>query len=131
VNKLVVLGVPVVGLLIVLSMIICSNPPVFALPIADVSPTCGPPEPGFNIVINANGFKPNSNVAWKLVDSQSGIPLSTYFETNATGGFNQVTYIDDVKPGRYKMYLGTDSDNDGKFDIGTPKTSANITLPCP
>jgi len=92
VNKLVVLGVPVVGLLIVLSMIICSNPPVFALPIADVS---------------------------------------TYFETNATGGFNQVTYIDDVKPGRYKMYLGTDSDNDGKFDIGTPKTSANITLPCP
>ena len=33
---------------------------VFAEPKVDVSPTCGPADPGFNIVINANGFKANS-----------------------------------------------------------------------
>ena len=33
---------------------------VFAEPKVDISPTCGPHEPGFNIVMNANGFMPNS-----------------------------------------------------------------------
>ena len=39
----------------------------FAEPKVDISPTCGPAEPGFNIVINANGFKGNSTVAYKFV----------------------------------------------------------------
>ncbi|MDW0221443.1 MAG: hypothetical protein QOG24_11075, partial [Nitrososphaeraceae archaeon] len=64
---------------------------VFAEPKVDISPTCGPAEPGFNIVINANGFKPNSTVAYKFVGNDSKIPLYGYFETNNTGGFNDVT----------------------------------------
>jgi hypothetical protein len=104
--------------------------PVFAEPIVDVSPTCGPHEPGFNIVINANGFKPNSNVAWKFVGSDSKIPLYGYFGTNSSGGFNDVTFADDLKEDRYKLYFADDTNNDGTFDIGAKRVYANVTIPC-
>lgn len=104
---------------------------IFAAPSVQVSPPCGPADPGFNLVINANGFKPNSNVNWKLVSSNDQIPLYGYFQTNSTGGFNDVTYADDLKPDSYKMYFGTDSNNDNKFDAGTPTVYANVTIPCP
>ena len=102
----------------------------FAEPKLEVSPTCGPADPGFNIVINANGFKPNGTVAVKFVGSDSKIPLSTYFDTNSTGGFNEVTFADDLKPDHYKLYLGDDSDADGSFDIGAKRIYANVSLPC-
>ena len=59
-----------IGILVVFCMIIYSNSPVFGVPLVQVSPTCGPADPGFNMVINANGFAPNSNVNWKLVNSK-------------------------------------------------------------
>jgi hypothetical protein len=102
----------------------------FAEPQVDISPTCGPNEPGFNIVINANGFKANSTVAYKFVGSDSRIPLYGYFETNNTGGFNDVTFADDLKPDKYKMYFGDDANNDGAFDIGAKRIYANVSLPC-
>jgi len=58
----------------------------FVKPVVDLSPTCGPAEPGFNTVINTNGFPPNGTVSWKIVGSDSKIPLYGYFETNGTGG---------------------------------------------
>ena len=100
----------------------------FAEPKVDLSPTCGPADPGFNIVINANGFKANSTVGWKFVGSDSKIPLYGYFDTNSTGGFNDVTYADDLKPDHYKMYFADDSDGDGTFDIGAKKVYANVTV---
>jgi hypothetical protein len=103
----------------------------FAEPKIDISPTCGPHEPGFNIVINANGFASNSTVAWKFVDSDSKIPLYGYFETNSTGGFNDVTFADDLKEGNYKLYLADDANNDNVFDIGAKRIYANVTIPCP
>ena len=124
------LGMSALGI-IALGMIIFTNPPVFGLPIVHVSPSCGPADPGFNIVINANGFGPNSNVNWKLVNSKAQIPLYGYFQTNSTGGFNDVTFADDLKADSYKMYFGTDANNDNKFDIGAPTTYDNITIPCP
>jgi len=102
----------------------------FAKPTVDLSPTCGPHEPGFNIVINANGFAPNSNVGWKFVDSDSKIPLYGYFATNSTGGFNEVTYADDLKEDHYKMYFADDVNSDGTFDIGAARVYANVTIPC-
>ena len=105
-HNLGVLAMSGFGILVVFAFIIYSSAPVFGVPIAQVSPTCGPADPGFNIVINANGFAPTSNVAWKLVNSHNGIPLSAYFGTNSTGGFNEVTYIDDVKPDSYRIYFG-------------------------
>jgi hypothetical protein len=131
VNKLGVLAMSGAGILVVFSMIICGNPPVFGVPIVQVSPTCGPADPGFNMVINANGFAPNSNVNWKLVNSEAQIPLYGYFQTNSTGGFNDVTFADDLKADSYKMYFGTDANNDNKFDVDAPTTYANITIPCP
>ena len=129
-NKLGVLAISGAGILIVFSMIICGNPLVFGVPIVQVSPTCGPADPGFNMVINANGFAPNSNVNWKLVNPEAQIPLYGYFQTNSTGGFNDVTFADDLKADSYKMYFGTDANNDNKFDVGAPTTYANITIPC-
>lgn len=102
----------------------------FAEPKVDISPTCGPHEPGFNIVINANGFKPNSTVAVKFVGSDSKIPLYTNFDTNSSGGFNDVTFADDLLPDKYKLYLGDDSDADGVFDIGAKRIYANVSIPC-
>ena len=104
---------------------------VFAEPKVDISPPCGPSEPGFNIIINANGFKPNSIVGVKFVGSDSKIPLYTKFETNSTGGFSEATFADDLKEDKYKLYLGDDSNDDGAFDIGAKRVYANITIPCP
>ena len=104
---------------------------VFADPKVDISPTCGPHEPGFNIVMNANGFMPNSTVAYKFVTSESKIPLYGYFETNSTGGFNDVTFADDLKEGNYKLYFGDDANNDNVFDVGAKRIYANLTIPCP
>ena len=103
---------------------------VFAEPKVDISPTCGPAEPGFNIVINANGFKANSNVAYKFVGNDSKIPLYGYFETNSTGGFNDVTFADDLREDKYKLYFGDDSNSDGTFDIGAKRIYANVSIPC-
>ena len=104
---------------------------VFAEPTVDISPTCGPHEPGFNIVMNVNGFMPNSTVAYKFVTSESKIPLYGYFETNSTGGFNDVTFADDLKEGNYKLYFADDANNDNVFDIGAKRIYANVTIPCP
>lgn len=104
---------------------------VFAEPKVDISPTCGPHEPGFNIVMNVNGFMPNSTVAYKFVTSESKIPLYGYFETNNTGGFNDVTFADDLKEGNYKLYFADDANNDNVFDIGAKRIYANVTIPCP
>lgn len=103
----------------------------FAEPIIEVSPTCGPAEPGFNIVINANGFTPNSNVAVKFVGSDNKIPLYTKYETNSTGGFSEVTFADDLKNDNYKLYFADDTNDDNAFDIGAKRVYANVTIPCP
>ena len=42
-----------------------------------------------------------------------------------------MTFADDVKSDHYKMIFGTDSNNDNKFDVGTPIAYANVTIPCP
>ena len=115
------------GIFGIASMII---PTTFAEPMVDISPTCGPSEPGFNIVINANGFMPNSTVAYKFVTSNSTIPLYGYFETNQTGGFNDVTFADDLLPDKYKLYFADDANTDGAFDIGAKRIYANVTIPC-
>ena len=104
---------------------------VFADPMMDISPTCGPSDPGFNIIINANGFAPNSTVAVKFVTSDSKIVLYTQYDTNSTGGFNDVTFADDLKEGNYKLYLGDDTNSDGAIDIGAKRVYANVTIPCP
>ena len=116
------LGAFILGSMLVLN--------AFAEPKVDISPACGPHEPGFNIVIDANGFKANSTVAYKFVGSDSKIPLYGYFETNQTGGFNDVTFADDLLPDKYKLYFADDANSDGVFDIGAKRIYANVSIPC-
>ena len=103
----------------------------FAEPKVEISPNCGPHEPGFNILINANGFTANSTVAVKFVGSDSKIPLYTHYQTNSTGGFSELTFADDLLEDNYKLYLADDSNDDGVFDIGAERIYANVTIPCP
>ena len=123
------------GVLLAFAFFGCSGmsllPEALAEPIVNISPTCGPHEPGFNIVLNVNGFSPNSTVAYKFVDSESKIPLYGYFETNITGGFNDVTFADDLKEGKYKLYFADDANSDGVFDVGAKRVYANLSIPCP
>jgi hypothetical protein len=100
----------------------------FVKPPVDLSPTCGRAEPGFNIIINTNGFSPNGSVGWKFVGSDSKIPLYAS-ETNSTGGFNDVTFADDLKPDDYNMHFA-DVNSDGKLDIGAARVYAKATVQC-
>jgi hypothetical protein len=96
----------------------------------DLSRTCLPAEKGFKIAINTNGFAPNGTIAWKFVESDSNIPFYGHFETNSPGGFNDVTFADDLKPDHYKMYFADDiNSSDGTFDIGAARVYAKVTVP--
>jgi hypothetical protein len=119
--------VVVLGILAMASIVVTTT---LAEPVVDISPTCGPAEPGFNIVINANGFGANGTVAYKFVNSNSSIVLYGYFDTNQTGGFNDVTFADDLLPGKYKLYFADDANADGAFDIGAKRIYSNVTIPC-
>jgi len=65
-----------------------------------------------------------------FVGSDSKIPLYSNFETNSTGGFNDVTFADDLKADHYKMYFADDANNNGAFDIGAKRVYANVTIRC-
>ena len=46
------------------------------------------------------------------------------------GGFNDVTFADDLKEDKYKLYFADDANSDGTFDIGAKKIYANVSIPC-
>ena len=50
--------------------------------------------------------------------------------TNSTGGFNEVTYADDLLPGKYKLNFFDDSNNDSKLDRNGQTFQTSISLPC-
>jgi len=107
----------------------CFLSSVFATPIVLVSPPCGP-TPGFNVVFSANGFSPSSNVSWELLNADLKPVLTGYFMTNSTGGFNEVTYADDLLPGKYNLNFFDDSNNDSKLDANGQTFQTSISLPC-
>ena len=99
-------------------------------PEVKISPSCGP-KSGFNIDIKATGFRPNSNVGWKLVNSDNESPLSGYFQTDSSGGISDTTFADDIKPGHYKMYFDEDTNIDGEFDQSSSShPAAELNIPC-
>jgi hypothetical protein len=96
---------------------------------AIISPSCGPAE-GFNIVLNTNGFSTDSNVSWEMIDKKSNPVLTGYFFTNASGGFNEITFVDDLLPGDYIINIFDDDDLDSKLDLNGRVFQSNISLPC-
>jgi len=97
------------------------------VPEVSISPSCGP-KSGFSVLIKANGFEPNSILAWKLVDSDGNVPLTGYFHTDDNGEVRDQTAIDDVAKGDYKLQFGEDANNDGQFDSDI--SQSDITIPC-
>jgi hypothetical protein len=79
--------------------------------------------------INGDGFEPDSNIAWKLVDSNQTIPIFGYFTTNTAGGFTETLTLDDIPEGHYKIYFAPDANFDGSFDSAS-SNFVEVDIPC-
>lgn len=88
-------------------------------------------ERDFNALLETNRFQPNSNVHWDLVNKDDkSKALSGYFQTNATGGFSELTFIDDVKAGEYMLHFFDDADFNGELDVGKAESFVDFPVPC-
>jgi hypothetical protein len=97
---------------------------------ATISPDCGT-EDGFEVNLETDGFRPNSNVHWDLVDIKNNtIILSGYFTTNGSGGFEEHTFIDDISSGDYKIKFFDDVDTNNKLDTNKTELSLDLFIPC-
>ena len=95
-----------------------------------ISPNCGTEE-GFEVTLETDGFGPNSNVHWDLVDTKNNtIALSGYFATNSSGGFEEPTFVDDINSGDYKIKFFDDADTNDKLDTNKTELSLNFSIPC-
>ena len=77
------------------------------------------------------------------MDSRETVPLPTslwgliakfhcmgILKQTVPGGFNDVTFADDLKADKYKLYFADDANSDGTFDIGAKRVYANVSIPC-
>ena len=97
---------------------------------ATISPDCGTEE-GFEVNLETDGFLPNSNVHWDLVDIKNNtIALSGYFTTNSSGGFEERTFVDDISNGDYKIKFFDDADTNDKLDTNKTELSLDLSIPC-
>ena len=76
---------------------------IFAESVVQLNPACGPARSGFNVFISGSGFDPGASIRWNLIDSQGQIFLNGYYQTNDTGGFNDIAFLSDLKPDNYEM----------------------------
>jgi hypothetical protein len=97
--------------------------------LVQISPACGPAGSGVNVFMSGVGVDPGASIRWNLIDSQGQIPFNGYYQTNDTGGFNDIAFLSDLKPDNYQMNFvqGGDVNNP---DIVSPKLSINLTIPC-
>ena len=100
-----------------------------ASPNVIIQPDCG--DGDFNSFFMTNNFASNSSVHWDLIsqDNNNTI-LSGYFATNDTGGFAELTVIDDVKAGKYDVHFFDDVNFDGILDEGGAEAYSTISKPC-
>ena len=97
---------------------------------ATITPDCGT-EDGFEVNLETDGFRPNSNVHWDLVDIKNNtIALSGYFTTNSSGGFEERTFVDDISRGDYKIKFFDDADTNDKLDTNKTELSLDLSIPC-
>jgi hypothetical protein len=97
---------------------------------ATITPDCGT-EDGFEVNLETDGFLPNSNVHWDLVDRKNNtIALSGYFTTNGSGGFEERTFVDDISNGDYKIKFFDDADTNDRLDNNKTELSLDLSIPC-
>ena len=96
-----------------------------------ISPECGEIE-GYSMILKVNGFEPNGNVQWQVVDPESKTIASYgYFATNSTGGFNEDVFIEGpLIKGSYEIQLFNDLDQDSLPDNNKMQKILTISVPC-
>ena len=101
-------------------------------PNALVSPTCGDVT-GYGMNLHINGFEPDSNVGWKLIQPEMQTTSEFgYFSTNSTGGFSESVYIEEGKlaEGKYNIQFFDDANTDGNPDAGKNEFIVSMSVPC-
>ncbi|HJT83573.1 MAG TPA: hypothetical protein VJ697_03735 [Nitrososphaeraceae archaeon] len=98
-------------------------------PIADVEPECGVLR-DHRINMTANGFNENGNVYWEFINSKGFMDPYGYFDTNATGGFDDFTFADGFLPDTYLVRFFDDKNNDYLKDANGFEVNLTYTIPC-
>ena len=98
-------------------------------PIADVEPDCGVLR-DHRINMTVNGFNKNGNVYWEFINSKGFIDYYGYFDTNATGGFDDYTIADGFLPDTYIIHFFDDKNNDYVKDPNGGQVNLTYTIPC-
>ncbi len=97
--------------------------------IANIEPTCGLLK-DHRINMTGNGFNKNGNVYWEFINSKGIIDYYGYFDTNATGGFNDYTIADGLFPNTYTLRFFDDKNNDYVKDPNGLEIHFTYAVPC-
>jgi hypothetical protein len=98
-------------------------------PIVDVEPDCGVLR-DHRINMTINGFNKNGNVYWEFINSKGFMDYYGYFDTNATGGFNDFTIADGFLIDTYIIRFFDDKNNDYIKDPNGIEMNLTYTIPC-
>ena len=98
-------------------------------PIADLEPDCGVLR-DHRINMTVNGFNENGNVYWEFINSKGFVDPFGYFDTNATGGFDDYTIAEEMLPDTYIVRFFDDKNNDYIKDPNGAEVNVTYTIPC-
>jgi len=97
--------------------------------IANIEPSCGLLK-DHRINMTVNGFNQNGNVYWEFINSKGVLNYYGYFDTNATGGFNDYTIADGLLPNIYTLHFFDDKNNDYVKDPNGLEINLTYSVPC-
>lgn len=97
--------------------------------IVDIDPDCGKLK-DHRINMTVNGFNKNGNVYWEFIKSNGYMDYYGYFDTNATGGFNDFTFADGLFPDNYTLRFFDDKNNDYIKDTNGLEMNLSYMIPC-
>jgi len=97
--------------------------------IVDIEPDCGKLK-DHRINMTVNGFNKDGNVYWEFIKSDGYMDYYGYFDTNATGGFNDYTIADGLYPDNYTLRFFDDKNNDYIKDKNGLEMNLTYMIPC-
>jgi len=130
--KIIVPSILLIAILLSSSLSVFINANAQLKPNALISPTCGDAT-GYGMNLHINGFEPDSNVGWKLIQPETQTTSEFgYFSTNSTGGFSESVYIEEGKlaEGKYNIQFFDDANTDGNPDAGKNEFIVSMSVPC-
>ena len=97
--------------------------------IVDIEPDCGKLK-DHRINMTGNGFNKDGNVYWEFIKSDGYMDYYGYYDTNATGGFNDYTIADGLYPDTYTLRFFDDKNNDYIKDTNGLEMNLTYMIPC-